>query len=232
MCDLLDQEDQEDQRELLVFHYAGHGVLIEGDLHLTASLGSRHTLDFELSFGKLYRKSAGFINADVIIVLDCCYSGLMTRALSQEDRSVEIVATVGSTQEANGNASNPLRLEVGTFTSRLADESARVVGNPEKSSVAFSEIVTSMHTVSSPDRLPEYFQRRGTIGISLGIPDKSRIAIQKSMPAKGKESRHTKSSSIGSAPSSSGLMAVFKIARAQKSANLWNGYTRCTQALV
>ena len=182
LCDVLDKQDE---RKLIIFHYAGHAVLIGGDLHLVASLGSKHTLDFEMSFGPLYRNSAEFTNADVIIILDCCFRGAATRAIGQDERSVEIIAAVGSSQEAFRNASNQIRLQQKTFTSSLADEVARVVGNPAKSSVAFAEIISFMRAVSNPDRLPEYRLRRGTIGIRLGIPEKSRSAVQQYYRQKG-----------------------------------------------
>lgn len=188
LCDALDAQDE---RKLIIFHYAGHAVLIGGDLHLAASLGSKHTMDFEIAFGPLYRNSAQFTNADVIIVLDCCFGAVATRAIGQEERSVEIIAAVGSSQAAFGNASNQVRLQQKTFTSRLADEVARVVENPAKSSVAFAEIINSMRAVSNPDRLPEYRLRRGTIGIRLGIPEKSRSAVQKYIPPEGRQFGHS-----------------------------------------
>lgn len=45
LCDLLDQEDG---RKLLIFHYAGHGMIdpIDGDLHLAPSLVSKRSLGF------------------------------------------------------------------------------------------------------------------------------------------------------------------------------------------
>lgn len=195
-------------------------------------------MDFELSFGQLYRNSAEFTNADVIIVLDCCFSGAATRAIGQEERSVEIIAAVGSSQEAFGNASNQVRLQQKTFTSRLADEVARVVGDLAKSSVAFAEIINSMRAVSNPDRLPEYRLRRGTIGIRLGIPEKSRSAVQKYIPPKGRQFGHSQSSSSGSALPPPGLMAVFKIhidtsdSKARKSEIWCSRYTNWTQASV
>ena len=92
----------------------------------------------------------------MIIVLDCCFSGAATRAIGQGERSVEIIAAVGSSEEAFGNASNQVRLQQKTFTSRLEEEVFHVVGNSAKSSVAFAEIINFMRAVSNPDRLPEY----------------------------------------------------------------------------
>jgi hypothetical protein len=211
LCDLLDQEDG---RKLLIFHYAGHGMIdpIDEDLHLAPSLISKRSLSFSVSFGNLYQNTLDFINTDVIIILDCCYSGSVTRGMKQADRSVEILAAVGSTPEALGNESHLVRIQKHTFTSRLADEVARAVGDPARTSIAFTEIIASLRKVSSPERLPEYFLRRGTVGIRLAILEKSRISVPRPMPSSGSGSGHMRSpSSSGTAPSASGLVAIFKI---------------------
>lgn len=132
--------------------------------------------------------------------------------MKQADRSVEIVAAVGSTQEALGNESHLVRIQKHTLTSRLADEVARAVGDPARTSIAFTEIIASLRKVSSPERLPEYFLRRGTVGIRLAIPDKSRTSVPRPMLSSGSGSGHMwSSSSSGTAPSASSLVAIFKI---------------------
>lgn len=208
MSNLLDQEDE---RKLLRFHYAGHGTTKEGELHLASSLDSKSTLDFDGVFGALWSPTGDFNNADVILILDCCYSGTVTRGIKQDDKSVEIIAAAGMDQEAHGNASNLLRLQKRTFTSRLADGVAQVVGDKDKSSIAFAEIIATMRKASNLERLPEYFLRQGKIGIRLAIPNTSRIKAQGPMSLQEKQSRHTKSFSSDMAPSGPSLMAVFKI---------------------
>lgn len=64
-------------------------------------------------------QGGAFHNVDVIVILDCCYSGSVTQAIKQDYRSVEIIAAVGSAQEAHGNAFQLLRWQKHTFTSKL-----------------------------------------------------------------------------------------------------------------
>lgn len=62
------------------------------------------------------------------LILDSCYSGAATRTDQAFNRTAELVASIGPQQKALGNWSTMARLPNKTFTSRLADDVARVVG--------------------------------------------------------------------------------------------------------
>lgn len=107
---------------------------------------------------------------------------------------MEIVAAVGAEQKAFGNpAANP-RVQTETFTSRLSDEVAQLVGNAEVVTVSFSEIIANMRKSSNPDRLPEYVLKVGHSRIRIAIPESSRTRQQGPFAASGRVARHSKSS--------------------------------------
>lgn len=153
----------------------------------------------------MWNESGLFENTDVILILDCYFGPAAICGLEEKDRSVEIIAAVGMDQKAFGNASTNARFQQRTFTSRLADEVAQVLGNVDNATISFAETIGRMRATSQPERLPEYSLKLGHIGIRLSIPDTSRTR------SPGSASRHSKSSSSGSAVSASPLMAVFKV---------------------
>lgn len=158
-------------------------------------------LDFDRSFGNFWNETSDFDSTDVILILDCYYSGTVARALSQDDRSVEIIAAVEIDQTALGDPSNQARLQRRTFTSRIADEIARIVGSTEQSSISFAEIISALRKNSNVDRMPEYFLRRGSMAIRVATPKMSR----------DRHSRHSESSSTDPISPGQNLMAVFKV---------------------
>lgn len=201
--------DVEEDRKLLVFHYAGHAKLNDsGDLCLVPSLNSKAFLDFAREFGILWSAEVVLDLADVIIILDCCYSAASARGPVQADRTVEIVSAVGMSQLALGNPSTVNRMQNRTFTSRLADEVARTVGNPDKTSVSFSEIVAKMRGTSRPERVPEYAVKLGGPSIRLPI---SRTRPQAGTSSSGRSHGHSRSSSSISATPDSDVAAVFRV---------------------
>jgi hypothetical protein len=58
--------NQEDDRKLVIFHYAGHGILKGDEMHLAASLDSNHSLHYETAFAPLWVDIEDFTNVDVI----------------------------------------------------------------------------------------------------------------------------------------------------------------------
>ena len=201
--------DVEEDRKFLMFHYAGHAKLNDsGDLCLVPSLNSKAFLDFAREFGILWSAEVVLDRVDVVIILDCCYSAASARGPIQADRTVEIVSSVGMSQQALGNPSTVARMQNRTFTSRLADEVARTVGNPDKTSVSFSEIVAKMRGTSRPERVPEYAVKLGGPSIRLPI---SRTRSQAGTSSSGRSHGHSRSSSSISATPDSDVMAIFRV---------------------
>lgn len=69
-------------------------------------------------------------------------------------------------QKAHENASNQIRFQKRTFTSRLTNEITRIVNNKNKSSIAFAEIIAAMRKPNNLERLSEYSLRRGQTSTS------------------------------------------------------------------
>lgn len=200
--------DVEDDRKLIVWHYAGHAKLNdEDDLCLIPSLNSKAFLNFNREFGIFWEPEVVFDKTDVVIILDCCFSAKAARGTIQEDRTVEIISAVGMAQKALGNPSDVARFRNRTFTARLADEVARMIGSPDKTSITFSELVAKMREISQPERLPEYALKLGGTSVRLSI---SKIKSQGVVPSSGKSHGHFKSSSSGSSDAEN-PMAIFKI---------------------
>lgn len=111
---------------LLLFHYAGHGILNRYDeLEFYAEFpGKRAILYHQIVHVRLVDPQA-YVNdfllkTDVVILLDCCYSGSAIRGSKNSDRIVEVISAVGPTQKALGNQpSQDQRVSAITFTARV-----------------------------------------------------------------------------------------------------------------
>lgn len=200
--------DMEEDRKLIIFHYAGHAKLNDsGDLYLVSSLNSKAFLDFSREFGIFWTDEVVLDRVDVIIILDCCYSVTSARGSPKADRTVEIVSAMGMSQKALGNPSTVARIQNRTFTSRLADEIAKTIGNPEKSSFCFAEIVAQIRGTSRLECVPEYALKLGGPSIRLSIPRPRPQAGTSS----GKSHDHSRSSSSISATPDNDVMAIFTV---------------------
>ena len=154
-------------QSLIIGHYAGHGGIEDNNLFLAADPSSLKRVFFERVWGDFWLSRSIFERTDVLLILDCCYSGAALRDINEHDRSVEIVAAVGADQRALGNNSTLARLQNKTFTSRVADEIAKRLGRADTTSLTLREIVEAMRSTSNKDRLPQYRLQLGTIAIRL-----------------------------------------------------------------
>ena len=154
-------------RVLIITHYAGHGVLgDDNQLYFTSNSSGSAKVRFESTIGQLASQDQPLADTDIVLILDSCFSGTATRATNIEDRSVEIVASVGQSQMALGNIPDLARVQYRTLTSRLADEVARQVGQGA-SSIAFVDLIENLRLTSQPQRMPEYKLRVGKVGIRV-----------------------------------------------------------------
>ncbi|MCJ1373798.1 hypothetical protein MMC20_005028 [Loxospora ochrophaea] len=156
-------------RGLAIGHYAGHGGLKDGQLVFKAQIEALKEVSFDLTFGELWTETGVAENLDVLIILDCCYSGAAIRQTPTGSRSVEIIASVSASQTAFGNNSRLARIQAKTFTSRLADEVSMALGVPLTTSIAMTDIIGAMKPKASPDRMPQYQLLRGTVAIRLPV---------------------------------------------------------------
>lgn len=168
--------DVEEDRKLIIWHYAGHAKINDaGALYLVPSLNSKIFLDFNREFGMFWSAEVVLDRTDVLIILDCCFTAAAAQGSIQGDRTVETVSTMGVLQRVLGTPSDVVRVRDRNFTARLADATARMMENSDKSSITFSEIVAKMRETSQPGHFPHYVLKLGETSIRLSIPNKDRI---------------------------------------------------------
>jgi hypothetical protein len=161
-------------RTLIIGHYAGHGQVGKHGLEFFAAPGIKQRFRYDLTLQSLYIEDNTFRDADVILILDSCYSGAATRDSPLTTRSVEVVAAVKATQAALGNDSEMARVQNHTFTSKLADLVSWYVGRGD-SSISFVELISELRRVSHPERSPGYCLRAGQVGIR--VPILARVSV-------------------------------------------------------
>ena len=201
-----------DGRVLVIIHYAGHGALNASDkLIFLANPNSPTSLSYDGSLSILENDDYTQ-DTDVIIILDSCYSGTAARAMDIKDRSIEIVASVGYDQQALGNSSQLARLQNKTFTSRLADEVAKQVGQGV-TSVSLAELVTRLRETSHQQRKPVYRLKVGTTAIR--VPNQGSTSVAPHLRLTGDQRRQMSVSQplsgSSSTPSAQNLTALFKV---------------------
>ncbi|MCJ1396843.1 hypothetical protein MMC11_000033 [Xylographa trunciseda] len=181
---IANEVDKADGRSLIIGHYAGHGELdIDGELCFSATRDSPRKIRYDREL-TMFRDVEQWLNTDVVLILDSCYSCTALRGWDATSRSVEVVCAVGASQKAFGSSRQDKKH---TFTSRLADLVAQHAGNPDISSICFGELVEDIRAQSNPERMPEYSLEIGSTAI--------RIPIRKSQPTIPPHLRHQQSSS-------------------------------------
>ncbi|KAE8143488.1 hypothetical protein BDV38DRAFT_233796 [Aspergillus pseudotamarii] len=103
----------------MILHYAGHGMMKNGNFAFAATSAAEDTLNAE-HFLLKNLKEAGFIpdsyHLDVLLILDCCFAHVATRAPTVPSRVVEVIAATSSqTPMARSPPHN-------TFTAKLTNE--------------------------------------------------------------------------------------------------------------
>lgn len=207
-------------RSLVLCHYAGHARPGPSNqlLFYASSLIPR-TMTMTRSFSALYDPDEeAFQNTDAVLILDSCFSGLATRGTDDRNRSVEIIASVGLDQSAHGNSSDNARLQNKTFTSQLADEISRRIGNQEITSISFAEVIDELRRTGHPERLPQYRLQLGRVGVRIAIPTQAELPPHPRPAGQSGDSsqRHQRvvssESSVGSiATVPPKVMAIFKV---------------------
>ncbi|KAE8158374.1 hypothetical protein BDV40DRAFT_307889 [Aspergillus tamarii] len=111
------------RRTLIIIHYAGHGMELRGQFHFVDRSVNGKTCNamrfmLDLATQEEYDlRDAG--NVDVLFVLDCCYSFMVTREASTSGRIVEIMSATAS--------DNPRTVTppANTFTNKILGEVSR-----------------------------------------------------------------------------------------------------------
>jgi Caspase domain len=88
-----DHEDDDPYRSLLVIHYAGHGSVEQDDsFEVSGSLNASPTVSFTKVLETILDPC---VKADILIILDCCFTGMAVRTSSQS-RTIELIAASGA----------------------------------------------------------------------------------------------------------------------------------------
>ena len=158
-------------RSLIIFHYAGHGIPgPDGTLQLctTPTMG-RHSRYFNdrAFFSEIDRSS--FLlrddsEVDVVLLFDCCYSFLATRAVNSSGRVVEVLAAV----DAKSKTANIPGQRV-SFTGKLATKVAWLRGRG-KDHIDLAELVALLRVEDSPAKRPSHTLRVGLSSVRLRFP--------------------------------------------------------------
>jgi hypothetical protein len=193
--------EENDERSLIIGHYAGHAGLDVDDKIIFCDTIPSHQKLYHNTFEELYGENSDALSkTDMVLIFDSCYSGLITRGSETIGRSVELISAVGSAQKALGNFTDLARTQNITFTCRLATEVARRAGRGD-AAISFAEIIGDMRISSQSQRLPEYSLRKGSVSIRIPLR-----AAKTTTPSGSSESYVIASGSV-----TSQATAIFKV---------------------
>ncbi|PYH91816.1 hypothetical protein BO71DRAFT_38512 [Aspergillus ellipticus CBS 707.79] len=114
--------NSESDHNLFILHYAGHGIMKDGSFTFAETKGAKKTINADrilLAQVKDPQAISDSDHLDVLLIFDCCYAHVATRAPTTQRRVVEVIAaTSAQTPMARSAPHN-------TFTGKLAGEIAR-----------------------------------------------------------------------------------------------------------
>lgn len=162
-------------RTLLLFHYAGHEILNHYDeLEFCSDSPGQRAIRYHQTVhvtlvDPMEYVSDFLLKTDVVILLDCCFSGSAIRGSKSSDRIVEVISAVGPTQKALGNRpSQDQRVTSITFTTRVMTEIS-FQHKEGANSICFAEIVQRLMERASKPRGPQYKLMMGTQAIQIPL---------------------------------------------------------------
>lgn len=133
--------------KLLIFHYAGHGFIKNGQLTFAETATAEKTLNA----GNCLFEDTGLIpdsvHLDILLIFDCCYIGhIATRAPIISNRVVEILAAT-STQIPRNRI-----LPENAFTAKIAEEITRRKRSGHQY-VEFADVFQTLRSRGERDKL-------------------------------------------------------------------------------
>lgn len=140
-------------RSIVFIHYAGHGDVENGMLFAQES-GADRRLNFNHITDVALDGNYVGENTDVVFVLDCCYSHVVTRAPISTSRTIEIIS---ATDDTTPYALTPPR---NTLTRKLRAEIARRKHDGHQF-VRLSEVMASIRA-DSPTVKPTHHVKLGS----------------------------------------------------------------------
>ncbi|RAL04242.1 uncharacterized protein BO80DRAFT_486636 [Aspergillus ibericus CBS 121593] len=140
LLDLMEECEPKSATEhnLMIFHYAGHGMRKGGSFTFAETRAAKKTLDADHALLNNI-KVCSAERIDALIILDCCYAHVATRAPIIPNRIVEVIAATSIQTPAARSAPH------NTFTVKLAGEVARRRRAGHKN-VEFADIFQSLRS--------------------------------------------------------------------------------------
>ncbi|GLB02561.1 hypothetical protein AtubIFM57258_003916 [Aspergillus tubingensis] len=137
------------ERDLIIFHYAGHGTTKNGSFKIAENMSEESkTVNFERITFEDLKDPARFsdhCNTDILFILDCCYAHYTTRAPKTSRNAIEILAATSSQTVTARSAPN------NTLTAKLTNEIARRK-SANHESMEFASVFESLLTRSGTTR--------------------------------------------------------------------------------
>lgn len=166
------------ERNLVIFHYAGHGTTRAGSFVFAETSAGTRVINADRSLiqpvtGSDYLSDSN--NTDVLIILDCCCAHIATRAPAIQRRTVEILAATScDTPNARCGPEN-------TFSAKLANEIATRRRQGHKR-VDFADVFQSLKGQRVNKAWPTYAMMVGMFSVGLALNGNPTVDIA-SMPA-------------------------------------------------
>ncbi|KAH0550902.1 hypothetical protein GP486_007734 [Trichoglossum hirsutum] len=159
---------------LVMVHYAGRvAAHTTGEMALVSPI-TTNWVSFDTILSQFYSRC--FRDTDVIIILDSCFFGDVSRRLELADRSIEIIASMDTDRRYAHRNSIFARNRTPSLTSMLADEVGRLVDRDDTYYISFAEVVGELRRVTNHrgGDLPAYHLLRGKVETRLpitGLPE-------------------------------------------------------------
>ncbi|PYH37405.1 uncharacterized protein BO87DRAFT_373792 [Aspergillus neoniger CBS 115656] len=152
------------ERNLIIFHYAGHGTTKNGSFNIAENMSEESkTANFERAILADVKDPKGFSDIiDILFILDCCYAHYTTRAPKTTRNVIEILAATSSQTVTARFAPN------NTFTAKLANEIARRK-KAHHESVEFTSVFQSLLTRSSTIVRPTHALLVGAASVNIPL---------------------------------------------------------------
>ncbi|XRM42966.1 hypothetical protein ABZX51_006176 [Aspergillus tubingensis] len=171
------------ERSLIIFHYAGYGTSKDGSFNIAENLSEESkTANFERIILEDVKDPNAFPDyTDVLFILDCCYAHYTTRAPKTSRNAIEILAATSSQTVTARSAPN------NTLTAKLANEIARRKSanheSMESASVFESLLTRSGTTRSETIERPTHDLLVGAASVNIPLNGHRMVVDPRTIPA-------------------------------------------------
>jgi len=126
---------------LFVFYYVGHGAIVDGHLHFIQG-GKR--VSWSAIREDFFSESEAVRHVDILGVIDCCYSGAVTRAQASTSRVAQVMAACGPNERTSARGQKV------SFTMRLFRAVQHFKGRLSVSTAALFQEIQRQRPLAAP----------------------------------------------------------------------------------